>query len=209
MKNVQEMPKTAKGGKVGKVAANNVSEAVNASNTTEVKISPREIYRQKMAETKQAFQAVEQSIVDELGVKVVTLKNGTTKEVAPSKTLIRAKANIEYLRAVESRTITETKRLLSSLSKVDKMSASRVYEYVFKIVSGLAGGENAEELQAVALELFGSTKENFPTFKVFAAELPIKFAYSESDGWNVLAKFNKASQLALKVAKQNAATAKK
>lgn len=192
-----------------KVTANNVSEAVNASNTTEVKISPREIYRQKIAETKQAFQAVEQSIVNELGVKVVTLKNGTTKEVAPSKTLIRAKANIEYLRAVESRTITETKRLLSSLSKVDKMSASRVYEYVFKIVNGLTGGENAEEMQAVALELFGGTKESFPTFKVFASELPVKFAYSESDGWNVLAKFNKASQLALKVAKQNAATAKK
>lgn len=188
-----------------------VTEVVNANNLNEaINISPREIYRQKMAEVKQAFEAVENSARQELGVKEITLKNGEKKIIEPSKTLVRAKANIVHLESVENRTITDTKRLLSSLSKIDKLSASRVYEYVFKVLNGLVGGENATKLQAYAQELLGTKDvEKFPTFKEFASELPIKFAYSEADGWNVLAKFNKRAQLLAKAEKQNKATAKK
>lgn len=191
--------------KVQAVKASSLKEA-----TQEPKVSAREVYRQKMAETKQAFENVSNEIRAELGTKSVTLKNGDVKIVEPSKTLVRAKANIEYLSAIEVRSLSESKRLLSSISKVDKMSASRVYEYAFNVLNGLVGGSNAVQMQTVAQELLGTSETSkFPTFKTFSAELPVKFAYSEADGWNVLAKLNKSAQLADKIDRQNKATAKK
>ena len=170
----------------------------------------RELYRIKMQETKQAFELVQNEVRASLGTKEITLKNGTVKTVEPSRTLVRAKANIVHLESLDVRTLAETKRLVASLSKVDKMSASRVYEYIFNVLNGRAGGANATKLQQYACELLGTNDvEKFPKFKDFTAELPIKFAYSENDGWNVLSKFNKRAQQLARAEKQNKATAKK
>lgn len=202
------MSTLVKAQKVSKVVAVKAESLGKAAE--EIRFSARDIYRQKMEDAKNAFSLVENEIRAELGTKTITLKNGATKVIEPSKALVKAKANIEHLSSIEGRTIAESKRLIASLSKVDKMSASRVYEYVFGVLNGFVGGENAERMQAIACELLGTTDSSkFPTFKAFASELPVKFNYSESDGWNVLAKLNKGAQQLLKAERQNKATAKK
>lgn len=202
---MKTIAKTQSKAKVQSVKAKSLSEA-----TQETKVSAREVYRQKLAETQKAFEDVVNEVRAGLGTKTVTLKNGDTKVIEPSKALVKAKANIEFLSAIDVRTVAESKRLILSISKVDKLSASRVYEYAFNVLNGLVGGSNAVQMQAIAQELLGtSDASKFPTFKTFSAELPVKFSYSEADGWNVLAKLNKATQLASKIERQNKATAKK
>jgi len=192
-----------------KKATNKGGKVATGETLVSVKeLTPAQIaYRNKLQETKQAFENLKTSIAEELGTKTVTLPNGKEKIVSPSKALISAKASILHLQSLETRSLTESKRLLGALSKVDKMSASKVFDYINKILLGTIGGKDAETIQNVAFEVLGS--KVIPTFTQFVEYLPIKFAYSESDGFNALANMNKAKQLALKIERQNKATAKK
>lgn len=127
-----------------------------------------------------------------LGVKTV---NG--KEISPSSKTVKIQATIEKLYDKENRTLNETKMLVNALSKMENLSASRIYDYM----------KNKTELVPYFLELCGA--KELPTFKEFKDALPVKFMFSEWDVLGVLTKMNPKHKLNVKIERQNKATAKK
>lgn len=196
--------KVNKGGKLENVALTPAEVAKNEATPT-----AKELYRIKMQETKEAFQAVEDEVRKTLGTKEVTLKNGTVKTVEPSKVLVRTKANIIHLESLDNRTVAQTAKLIISLNRVENVNPRKLHKMVVAMFKGEHGEskELREQFKKLVIELKGN--ETAPEFEEFKNLLPIKFAFSESDAIQVLAKMNKAEQLRLKIEKQNKATAKK
>lgn len=186
------------------INANNLNEAVN---TTNVELTKREIYRQKMNDAKQARLELREAVAEDLGVKTITRKDGTIKEVKPSKTYINQKATIAELSDLDNRTMSETQRLINAVSKIDDSNVSQLYKYVKQLLNGTLDSDKNGELNALAIELQGSN--SVPTFNTFREALPVKFAYSKADAFKVLASFNKAKQREDRVLKQNKKTAQK
>ena len=214
MKNLQEMPKTAKGRKADKVNATNVNEALNASNTTEVKqsdfdiqvISKRDAYKQKLAEQKQAKIELVNAKIESLGVKTLIRKDGTEKTILPSKTYVNKLVTIETLKAETELNPSNSKRLLKTMNSLESLSPSKLYKKIVSIFEGKGSDEeeDAKLMQKLAINLLGS--EIVPDFNTFKLTLGNKFIFSDSDAINVLEKLNPNVQRAKKVERQNKAT---
>jgi hypothetical protein len=112
----------------------------------------------------------------------------TTKKV---KVTLTEKQTI--LVSKENKTIFDFVKLANVTDKIENKTASKVYKNCIANVH--------------AKSILGSSK--FPTFVEFISKLPIKDSYSNWDGYKTLAKFNAKNNLAVKVAKQNKAEAKK
>lgn len=123
-----------------------------------------------------------------LGTKTV---NG--KVINPSKKTVKAQTTIELYIDKENRSLNETKLLTNALSKIDSLSASKVYS---RMVASTI-------LHEYFLELSGA--KQLPTFKEFAEKLPVKFAYSEWDILGALTKMNPKHKLNQKIERQNKA----
>lgn len=118
-----------------------------------------------------------------------------------SKAALKINATIESLKAkkeTDGLTMTEYKRLINALYKVEDKTLSRVYKNLSK--------PTTDELAQLIKEMLGRSK--FPTFKAFAEAMPNRYYYSIWNGLNVLAKFNKLNATKVKAAKQNKETAK-
>lgn len=121
--------------------------------------------------------------------KVVKVE--TTKAV--KLTLKEKVAKYEGLKAQGTLTLTQLGYLANAKYKIEDRSLSKVYKAVCELPD--------------INELLG--KSAMPTFKAFADAMPKKEFFSVYDGIRTIIKFNKASVVATKVARQNKATAKK
>jgi len=214
MKNVQEMPKTTKGAKADKATASNVNEALNASNTTEVKqssfdiqvISKRDAYKQKLAEQKQAKIDLINAKIESLGVKTLIRQDGTEKTILPSITYINKLITIETLKAETELNPSNSKRLLKAMNSLESLSPSKLYKKIVAIFEGKGSDkeEDAKLMQTLAVNILG--KNEVPTFEAFKTALGDKFTFSDSDAINVLEKLNPNTQREKKVERQNKAT---
>lgn len=147
-------------------------------------------------------QKLAQIIKDEEIKKVTTLlgtKIGINdKIVSPSNTYIKLLANINLLSAKgEDKTLNESKRLFSAISKKEFATMSKMYKYVQNCFLGLEG----KELQDEAIFLSGSV--TVPNFKIIAEFTPVKFSYSFTDISTMLMKSNPRYKLAKKIEAQN------
>lgn len=101
---------------------------------------------------------------------------------------------LEQKRATETLTLQELKVLLNAKMHLEDKSPSAVWNRLTKANS---------EIAPLVKEALGKSK--MPDYKTFITELTAKNKemYSNWDGINVLTKFNRASAIKTKVAKQN------
>jgi hypothetical protein len=114
-----------------------------------------------------------------------------TKTQTQAKKSLNEKQN-ELLNK-ENKSIFDFVKLANVTDKIENKTASKVYKNVVS--------------NAYAKSILGTSK--MPSFADFVAKLPIKDNYSNWDGYKCLSKFNAKNNLAVKVARQNKATAKK
>jgi len=122
-----------------------------------------------------------------------TTTNVVKVETMKGLTLVEKVAKYEAMKQAGTLTLTQLGYLANAKYKIESYGLSKIYKVIC-------------ELPDLA-ELLG--KSAMPTFKEFAEKMPIKDKFSVYDGIRTIIKFNKASVVATKVARQNKATAKK
>jgi len=135
-------------------------------------------------------QTTAKKVVNKTATKNEIVKALNTKVKQPQKSIFEKQT--ELINKAEKSTFDFVK-LANVTDKIEDKSISKVYAKVI-----------ANEY---ASKIVGSDK--MPTFKAFVEKMPIKTLYSNWDGYKCLAKFNTKNELAKKVTRQNAATAKK
>ena len=127
--------------------------------------------------------------------KVTTVKKAAAKKVVAikevAKEVVRVKKSLEERQAElllnGNKSAFDFIKLANVTDKIENKSISKVFA-------------NVTSSAYLADILGGAT---LPSFKDFAAKMPVKSAYSNWDGYKCLLGFNTAYQLAKKVKKQN------
>ena len=135
-------------------------------------------------------QTTAKKVVTKTATKNEIVKALNAKVQAPKKSLFERQ---NELKNKAEKSTFDFVKLANVTDKIEDKSISKVYAKV--------------TANAYASQIVGTDK--MPTFKEFCEKMPTKPFFSNWDGYKCLAKFNTKNELAKKVSRQNAATAKK